>query len=64
VTIDMTGAVLRTSYVNLGFTNDYVLFMNAELTLEGSSEGLGAQLLMLPDDASLQGMLRSLGLLL
>lgn len=63
-TIDMAGAILETSYVNFGSVNDYVLFMNAELTLEGSSEGLGAQFLMLPDDASLQAMLRSLGLLL
>jgi chemotaxis protein CheC len=64
VTIDMAGAVLETSYVNFGSTNDYVLFMNAELILEGSSEGLGAQFLLLPDDASLRAMLRSLGLLL
>jgi chemotaxis protein CheC len=61
--IDMAGAVLQTSCVNFGVTNDYVFFMNTELIMEGSSEGLGAQFLLLPDDASLAAMLRALGML-
>jgi chemotaxis protein CheC len=62
LTIDMAGAVLQTSCVNFGATNDYILFMSSELIMEGSGESLGAEFLLMPDDASLVAMLRVLGL--
>jgi chemotaxis protein CheC len=60
--IDMTAAVLLTSYVNFGDVNDYVFYMSTRLEIEGSEQELRTQFLLLPDAASLAVILRSLRL--
>jgi chemotaxis protein CheC len=60
--IDMAGAVLETSCESFGTPSDLVFFMCTELLMGDSGETLGAQFLLLPDEASLKAMLRTLGL--
>ncbi|MEX0893337.1 MAG: chemotaxis protein CheC [Gemmatimonadota bacterium] len=59
--MDMVGAVLSTSYVNFGADQDFVFVMNTDLMLDGKTE-MGAHFLLIPDDASLEAMLRALRL--
>ena len=59
--MDMVGAVLSTSYVNMGADQDFVFLMNTDLLLDGRTE-MGAHFLLIPDDASLEAMLRALRL--
>ena len=60
--IDMAGAVLATSYINFGDTNDYVFCVDVKMNMEGSGE-LPAHFLLIPDRASLKVLLRSLRLI-
>jgi chemotaxis protein CheC len=61
-TVDMTGAILFTSYVNFGDVDDHVLYMDTRLGVEGSDEPLRSRFLFLPDPASLERILRGLRL--
>ncbi|CAN5779985.1 chemotaxis protein CheC [soil metagenome] len=54
--IDMAGAVMATSYINFGDAKDYVFCVNT--TMKIGEEQLGASFLLIPDDASLQVILR------
>ena len=60
--IDMAGAVLATSYINFGDTNDYVFCVDVKMNMEGSGE-LPAHFLLIPDRASLKVLLRALRLI-
>jgi chemotaxis protein CheC len=59
--IDMAGAIMSTSYLNFGDEKDYVFAVNTRMSL-GDAE-LRAHFLFIPDDASLQIMLREMRLL-
>ncbi len=59
--IDTAAAVLTTSYLNFGSESDYVFAINTHLTM-GSTADFRAYFLLLPDDASLKGMLQALRL--
>jgi chemotaxis protein CheC len=59
--IDTAAAVLTTSYLNFGSDNDYVFAINTHLTM-GNTTDFRAYFLLLPDDASLKGMLQALRL--
>jgi chemotaxis protein CheC len=60
IAIDMAGAVLTTSYVNFGDDRDYVLSVRTEMSL--GDDRVRASLLLIPDDASLQVILRQVNL--
>jgi chemotaxis protein CheC len=59
--IDMAGAIMSTSYLNFGDEKDYVFCANTKMSL-GDAQ-LRAHFLLIPDDASLQVMLREMRLL-
>jgi chemotaxis protein CheC len=58
--IDMAGAVMTTSYINFGDAQDYVFCVNTLMHIGG--EQLSASFLLIPDNASLQVILRQLDL--
>lgn len=58
IAIDMAGAVMTTSYLNFGDEKDFVFCINTEMTM--GDEQVSAHFLLIPDDASLQVMLRAL----
>jgi chemotaxis protein CheC len=58
--IDMAGAVLTTSYLNFGDSKDYVFSVATEMML--GDEQVRAYFLLIPDDASLQVILRQVNL--
>ena len=60
-TIDTAAAVLTTSYLNFGSEHDYVFAINTHLMMGNTTE-FRAYFLLLPDDASLKGMLQALRL--
>jgi chemotaxis protein CheC len=60
IAIDMAGAVLTTSYLNFGGDREYVLCINTEMTLD--AEHVRGHFLLIPDDASLQVILREMKL--
>jgi chemotaxis protein CheC len=60
IAIDMAGAVLATSYLNFGGDREYVLCINTEMTLD--AEHVRGHFLLIPDDASLQVILREMKL--
>ncbi len=57
--IDMAAAILMTSYLNFGSEDDFVLSIGTRLVVDGSEE-LRAHFLLIPDDDSLNRILRSL----
>jgi chemotaxis protein CheC len=59
--IDTAAAVLTTSYLNFGSEHDYVFAINTHLMMGNTTE-FRAYFLLLPDDASLKGMLQALRL--
>jgi chemotaxis protein CheC len=60
IAIDMAGAVMTTSYLNFGDDKDYVFCINTVM-LMGEDE-VRAHFLLIPDDASLQVILREMKL--
>lgn len=58
--LDMAAAVMTTSYLNFGDDKDYVFGINTQLSL--GEERLRAHFLLIPDDASLQVILREMKL--
>jgi chemotaxis protein CheC len=60
IAIDMAGAVLTTSYLNFGDAKDFVFCVNTEM-LMGENQ-VRAHFLLIPDDVSLQVMLREMKL--
>ena len=59
IAIDTAQAVLTTSYLNFGDTQEYVFAVNTRLGMDEHTD-LGAHFLLLPDDASLKVILRAL----
>src|SRR5688500_12078097 len=59
--IDTAAAILTTSYLNFGSEHDYVFAINSHLMMGNTTE-FRAYFLLLPDDASLKGMLQALRL--
>lgn len=60
IAIDMAGAVMTTSYLNFGDEKDFVFCVNTEMTM--GDEHVRAHFLLIPDDASLQVILREMKL--
>jgi chemotaxis protein CheC len=60
VAVDMVGAIMTTSYLNFGEAKDYVFCVTTEMTM--GEEQLHAYFLLMPDDASLQVILREMKL--
>jgi chemotaxis protein CheC len=54
--IDMAGAIMTTTFVNFGDERDYVLSVSTRMSL--GDEQVQAYFLMIPDEASLQVILR------
>lgn len=59
--IDMAAAIMATTYLNFGDAKDYVFCVNTRMHL--GDDHLRAHFLLIPDDASLQVMLREMRLL-
>ena len=59
IAIDTAQAVLTTSSINFGNQHDYVFAVNTRLGMDDSTE-MGGYFLLLPDEASLKVILRSL----
>jgi chemotaxis protein CheC len=60
IAIDMAGAVMTTSYLNFGDAKDFVFCVNTEMIM--GDDQVRAHFLLIPDDASLQVMLREMKL--
>lgn len=60
VAVDMAGAIMTTSFLNFGDSKDYVFCVTTEMTM--GEEQLHAFFLLMPDDASLQVILREMKL--
>jgi chemotaxis protein CheC len=60
IAIDMAGAIMTTSYLNFGDDKDFVFCINTVM-LMGEDE-VSAHFLLIPDDASLQVILREMKL--
>lgn len=60
IAIDMLGAIMMTSYLNFGQAQDHVLCVNTEMII--GAEHIRGHFLLMPDDASLQIMLREMKL--
>ncbi|MEX0907774.1 MAG: chemotaxis protein CheC [Gemmatimonadota bacterium] len=60
IAIDMAGAVMTTSYLNFGDDKDFVFCINTEMRM--GDEQIRAHFLLIPDDASLQVILREMKL--
>ncbi|MEX1182328.1 MAG: chemotaxis protein CheC [Gemmatimonadota bacterium] len=60
IAIDMAGAVMTTSYLNFGDDKDFVFCINTEMSM--GDEQIRAHFLLIPDDASLQVILREMKL--
>ena len=59
--IDMAGAIMTTTYLNFGEARDYVFCINTRMLL--GDERLSAHFLLIPDDTSLNVILREMRLL-
>jgi chemotaxis protein CheY-P-specific phosphatase CheC len=57
--IDMAAAILMTSYLNFGSEEDFVLSIGTSLGVDGE-EDLNAHFLLIPDEDSLNRILRAL----
>ena len=60
--IDFAAAVLTSSYLNFGETNDYVFSIDTVFRLDEQDEPLRGHLLLLPDAASLRAILQAIRL--
>jgi chemotaxis protein CheC len=60
VAVDMAGAIMTTSYLNFGESKDYVFCVTTEMMMD--EEQLHAFFLLMPDDASLDVILREMKL--
>jgi chemotaxis protein CheC len=60
VAVDMAGAIMTTSYLNFGDSKDYVFCVTTEMMMD--EEQLHAFFLLMPDDASLDVILREMKL--
>jgi chemotaxis protein CheC len=60
IAVDMLGAIMMTSYLNFGHEQDYVLCVNNEMVI--GEAAIRGHFLLIPDDASLQLMLREMKL--
>ncbi len=56
---DMAAAILTTSYLNFGTDDDHVFFVATRMTLD-RGEDLPAYFILIPDEPSLDGILRAL----
>jgi len=54
--VDLAGAVLTTAYLNFGHDRDTVFCVETAFWIEGSSEALTGQFLLLPDPPSLSAI--------
>ena len=57
--VDMSNAVLTTAYLQFGSDRDYVFCVESEFYMTDSAERLRGFVLLLPDPASLQAILRA-----
>jgi chemotaxis protein CheC len=60
IAVDMLGAIMMTSYLNFGHEQDYVLCVNNEMVIGDAA--IRGHFLLIPDDTSLQVMLREMKL--
>ena len=60
VAVDMVGAIMTTTYLNFGDSKDHVFCVNTAMTMD--DEHMHAYFLLIPDDASLQVILREMKL--
>ena len=60
IAIDMAAAVMTTSYLNFGDTKDFVFCVNTVMMM--GDDPIRAHFLLIPDDASLQVILREMKL--
>jgi chemotaxis protein CheC len=60
IAIDMAAAVMTTSYLNFGDTKDFVFCVNTVMLM--GDEHMRAHFLLIPDDASLEVIMRSMKL--
>lgn len=60
--IDLSAAVLTTTYTNFGHERDYVFCIQTEFTMGGEADAVQGYFLLLPDVESLQIILRSIRL--
>jgi len=51
--IDQSGAVLTTAYLNFGHARDHVICVETAFHVDGSTEKLYGQFILMPDVASL-----------
>ncbi|GAC1515331.1 MAG: chemotaxis protein CheC [Gemmatimonadaceae bacterium] len=58
--VDMSGAVLTTTYLNFGSDRDFVFCVESEFVMKDIGERLRGFFLLLPDVASLQAILRAI----
>lgn len=54
--VDLAGAVLTTTYLNFGHVRDFVFCVDTSFRVEGATEALHGQFLLLPDPPSLQAV--------
>lgn len=54
--VDLSGAVLTTTYLNFGHDRDFVFCVDTSFRVEGAHEALHGQFLLLPDPPSLQAI--------
>ena len=54
--IDLAGAVLTTAYLNFGHARDHVICVETSFRVDGSSEDLRGQFILMPDGASLSAI--------
>lgn len=60
IAIDMAGAVMATSYLNFGDAKDFVFCVNTQMKM--GEDQIRGHFLLIPDDASLQLILRAMKL--
>jgi chemotaxis protein CheC len=56
LTIDLSGAILTTAYLNFGHDRDYVFCVETAFRVDGSEDALSGHFLLLPDLPSLRAI--------
>jgi chemotaxis protein CheC len=56
LTVDLSGAILTTAYLNFGHDRDYVFCVETAFRLDGSDDALSGHFLLLPDLPSLRAI--------
>jgi chemotaxis protein CheC len=56
LTVDLSGAILTTAYLNFGHDRDYVFCVETAFRVEGSADALSGHFLLLPDLPSLRAI--------